>query len=73
MYLVQILNLCTGVVKSEVQPEPAVTARLDNIEKMMQTFSKSLNDLKSAHQVQWPALQVNGVPLQQPGGSQLEF
>ena len=72
MFVVTSANLShvPGVIKETAQVEPAVTARLDNIERMMQTFSKSLNDIKSMPQGQWPALQVNGVPLQHPGGPQ---
>ena len=34
------LALVPGVVKSHVQAEPAVTARLDNMEKMLDNLSK---------------------------------
>ena len=37
-----------GVIKDAVQVEPAVTARLDNIERMMETLSKGFKDLKDA-------------------------
>ena len=50
-----------GVVKSNVQAEPAVTARIDNIEKMIENLAKSFTELKNDR----PALQLNGVPLQQ--------
>ena len=47
--------------------EPAVTARLDNIEKRMENLSKGLSEMKNARQAEWPALQAGGRPLQQQG------
>ena len=52
-----------GAIKDTVQAEPAVTARLDNIEKMVESLSKGFNEMKSAKQSQWPAIQVNGGPV----------
>ena len=44
-----------------------VTARLDNIEKMMENLSKGFSELKKGQSNQWPALQVNGVPVPAEG------
>ena len=57
------LAFVPGVVKSNVEAEPAVTARLDNIEKMMENLSKGFSELKKGQSNQWPALQVNGGPV----------
>ena len=60
-----------GVIKDSVQAEPAVTARLDNIEKMVESLTKGFKEIKSTKQNQWPAIQVNGVPAHvQAGHSQ---
>ena len=64
------LSKVPGVVKDCVQAEPAVTARLDNIEKMVEGLAKGFKDMKAANQNQWPALQVNGDPAQ-AGGRQV--
>ena len=61
------LAFVPGVVKSNVEAEPAVTARLDNIEKMMENLSKGFSELKKGQPNQWPALQLNGVPLPAEG------
>ena len=53
-----------GVVKDNVQTEPAVTARLDNIEKMVETLTKGFNDMKAAKVEHFPSLQVNGAAVQ---------
>ena len=47
----------------------AVTARLDNIEKMIEQLNKGFNEIKSTKVVQWPPLlQVNGVGAQPSHG-----
>ena len=46
-----------GDIKDTVHVEPAVTVRLDNIERMV---GKEMKAGQAAPQ--WPALQVNGVP-----------
>ena len=52
-----------GVIKDTVHAEPAVTARLDNIERMVENLSKGFKEMKAGQAApQWPALQVNGVP-----------
>ena len=63
VYVVSSSNLAQvpGTVKDCVQAEPAVTARLDNIERMIENLNKGLNDLQTSKPAQWPALQVNGV------------
>ena len=58
------LAMVPGVVKTTVQAEPAVTSRLDNIE----TLSKGFNEMKNVRKDQWPALQVNGHPVQEGNG-----
>ena len=50
------LAFVPGVVKSNVEAEPAVTASLDNIEKMMENLSKGFSELKKCQPSQWPAL-----------------
>ena len=57
-----------GVVKDSVQAEPAVTARLDNIEKMVETLTKGFNDMRASKVEQFPALQVNGAPAESGQG-----
>ena len=57
------LAFVPGVVKSNVEAEPAETARLDNIEKMMENLSKGFSELKKGQSNQWPALHVNGFPV----------
>ena len=57
------LTMVPGVVKNNIQAEPAVTARLDNIEKMMEMLSKGFNEMKNDQKNQWPVLQVNGTPV----------
>ena len=49
-----------GVVKDNVQAEPAVTFRLENIEKMVQSLSQGFKELKAVNQrvEQYPALKV---------------
>ena len=61
------LAMVPGVIKSNVKADPAVATRLDNMERMLETLSKGMQEMKSNQLTQWPALQVNGVPLQQPG------
>ena len=64
------LSKVPGAIKDTVQAEPAVTARLDNIEKMMEQLSKGLDEIKSDEVAQWPPLlQVNGAAAQ-PGQGQ---
>ena len=58
-----------GIVKDCVQAEPTVTARLDNIEKMIDNLSKGFSDLKASKPTQWPALQANRAPVIPPGGN----
>ena len=54
-----------GVTKDRVNAEPAVTARLDNIEKMIENLSKGFNEMKSNKNTHWPPLvQVNGEATQ---------
>ena len=55
-----------GVVKDNVQAEPAVTARLDNIERMVESLTKGFNEIKASKADQFPSLKVNGAPVQ-PG------
>ena len=66
VYIVSSSNLfqVPGVIKDSVHAEPAVTARLDNIEKMVENLAKGFNDMKAAKHEQWPAIQVNGAPVQ---------
>ena len=52
-----------GAINDTVQAEPAVTARLDNIEKMVESLSKGFIEMKNAKQSQWPDLRVNGGPV----------
>ena len=63
------LGMVPGVVKSNLKAEPAVASRLDNMEKMLETLSKGMQEMKdnqkTQSQIQWPDLQLNGVPLQQ--------
>ena len=51
-----------GVIKDTVQAEPAVTARLESIEKMVESLSKGFKEMKASQPSQWPALQVPSVP-----------
>ena len=71
------LALVPGVVKDAVHAEPAVTARLDNIEKMMEKLAQGFSEMKKDQKKEWPEIQVNGTPVgaggasgghQQPGG-----
>ena len=59
------LGYVPGVVKDNVQADPSVTARLENIEKLVENLAKGFNEIKSAQPTKapqdWPALQVNGV------------
>ena len=67
------LSKVPGVVKDSVKAEPAVSARLDNIEKMVESLSRGFAEIKSDKINQWPALQVNGVAAlapSQPGHGQ---
>ena len=50
-------------MKNNIQAEPAGTARLDNIEKMMEKLSKVFNEMKNDQKHQWPSLQVNGTSI----------
>ena len=61
------LAMVPGVIKSTVKAEPAVASRLDNMEKIMEELSKGFKEIKSSQETQWPALQLNGVPMHQPG------
>ena len=66
VYYVSSSNLChvPGVIKDNVQAEPAVTARLDNIEKMVENLAKGFSEMKASRARQeWPALQVNGAEV----------
>ena len=38
------------------------------MEKMLETLAKGFQEMKNNQKNQWPALQVNGVPVQQPTG-----
>jgi hypothetical protein len=61
VYVVSTSNLfqVPGVIRVNV--EPAVTARLDNIEKMVQSLTKGFKTMKTAKpEQQWPNLQVAG-------------
>ena len=53
-----------GVVKDSIQAEPAVTARLDNIEKMVEGLTKGFNEMKASKIDHFPSLQVNGAAVQ---------
>ena len=67
VFVVSSANLfqVPGVIKDRVNAEPAVTARLDNIEKMIENLSKGFNEIKSNRNTHWPPLvQVNGVDTQ---------
>ena len=60
----QLFNV-PGVVKDNVQTEPAVTARLDNIEQMVEALTKGFNEMKTVKNIhpcveQFPSLRVNG-------------
>ena len=60
----QLFNV-PGVVKDNVQTEPAVTARLDNIEQMVEALTKGFNEMKTVKNIhpcveQFPSLKVNG-------------
>ena len=48
-YVVSSGNLfqVPGVIKDNVNDEPAVTARLDNIEKMVENLTKGFNEMKA--------------------------
>ena len=45
------LAFVPGVVKSNVEAEPAVTARLYNIEKIMENLSKGFSELKKTTKI----------------------
>ena len=69
------LALVPGVVKDNVHADPAVTARLDSIEKMMENLSKGFTEMKNEQKRELPAIHVNGTPVgaanggpQYPGG-----
>ena len=73
-----MLENVPGVVKDNVQAEPAVTARLDNIEKMVEKLSKEIRDTRSQKiPDSWPALpnvdtasnQVNSLAVPIPGST----
>ena len=64
------LFLVPGVLKDTVRAEPAVTARLDNIEKVMEEITRALGELKASRVNHFPALQVNGSPAPAQRGSQ---
>ena len=58
-------------ITDNVQAEPAVTARLDNIEKMIEKLSQGFNEIKTSKGTQWPPLlQVNGASAQISQGQQ---
>ena len=40
-------------------------SRLDNMEKLLENLSKGMQEIKNSQKTECPALQVNGVPLQQ--------
>jgi tetrahydromethanopterin S-methyltransferase subunit G len=50
VFIVSSTNLfkVPGVVKDCVQAEPAVTSRLDNIEKMVESLAKGFKDMKAS-------------------------
>ena len=54
-----------GIKKDTVQAEPAVTSRLDNIEKMVETLIKGFSEMKASQSKveQFPALQLNGAAV----------
>ena len=60
------LAMVPGVVKSNVKADPAVSSRLDNMEKMLENLSKGFQEMKSNQKEQWPTIQVNGGPPPQP-------
>ena len=62
------LSNVPGVIKDRVQAEPAVSARLDNIEKMVENLSKGFNEMRAAKPIEWPAIQVNGGPAPAQAG-----
>ena len=71
IFIVSSANLSQvpGVVKDNVGAEPAVTARLDNIEKMVENLTKGFTEMKAEKAVQWPPLlQVNGSGVQHGHG-----
>ena len=70
VFVVSSTNLfqVPGVIKDCVQAEPAVTARLDSIEKMVENLAKGFKEMKDAKPNQWPTLQVNGAPPHAGGG-----
>ena len=54
-----------GVVKDSLNVEPAVTARLEGIEKMVENLAKSFKEMQVNKNNSWPQLQVmnpQGVP-----------
>jgi hypothetical protein len=67
------LAMVPGVVKSNLKADPAVASRHDNMEKMLETLSKGFQEMKNEQKTQWPAIQVNGVPVQQPSGHDLQL
>ena len=68
VFVVSAKNLANvpGVIKNNVQAEPAVTSRLDNIEKLMEKLAKGMSEMNNTRKEQWPlpSVQVNGTPLQ---------
>ena len=48
------LALVPGVIKDIVQAEPAVTARLESIEKLVENLSKKFGEFQSLKAQQWP-------------------
>ena len=50
VFVVSSINLSQvpGVIKDNVQAEPVVTARIDNIEKMVENLAKGFKEMKSS-------------------------
>ena len=57
------LAMVPGVVKNNVKADIAVTARLDNIEKMMEKLSTGFIEMKNDQRKEWPTIQLNGAPI----------
>ena len=68
------LSKVPGVIKDTMKVEPAVTARLDNIEKMVENLTRDFSVMKTEKLQHFPALQVNGVQGggHGQGGAQVE-
>ena len=61
IFVVTSSSLCNvpGVVKDNINVEPAVTARLEGIEKMVENLTKGFKELQTARNSNlWPQLQV---------------